>query len=169
MTWNWKSKTLVAGLAVTLVAAVAVSQNRPWHGRGGHGGFEHMLGFFTDYLDLTADQQAQAKQIVENGKTAMKPLFEQMKSGHMQMRQLEESGTFDEGKVRALASQQAQTMTEVIVQKAKIKSQLFAILTPDQKAKLQKFMEKRQQRMMEHMGGPEGPGPDGPGPDGPGL
>jgi protein CpxP len=158
MKWNWKGKAVVVGLSVTLIAAIAVSQNRPWHGRGGRGFEKHMLEFFTDYLDLTADQQAQAKQIVESGKTTMQPLMEQMKSGHLQMRQLEESSTFDEAKVRVLASQQAQTMTEMIVQKAKIKSQLFAILTADQKAKLQKFEEKRHQHMMEHMPGPDGPG-----------
>jgi len=37
------------------------------HGMHGHGGpghdFNHMIGFFTDYLDLTSDQQAQVKAI----------------------------------------------------------------------------------------------------------
>ena len=53
-----------------------------------------------------------------------------------QLRQIEESGTFDEAKVRTLASEQSQTMTELIVEKAKIHSQIFNILTPDQKVHL---------------------------------
>jgi Spy/CpxP family protein refolding chaperone len=73
---------------------------------------------------------------------------------HQQMRTLEESGSFDESAVRVVAAQQAQTMTELLVQKARIKSELIAILTPDQKAKLVKFMDRRQARMMKHMHGP---------------
>ena len=48
------------------------------------------------------------------------------------------------------AAQQAQTMTELTVQKARIHSELIQILTPDQKSKLNKFMERHEQRFMRH-------------------
>ena len=144
-----RTKLIIALLAVTLVAAVAVSQTvkRIHHGMG----FEqHMLGMMTDYLDLTDAQQAQVKQIFENEKPNITSLMQQLKQAHQQMRQLEESGAFDEAKVRTLASQQSQTLTELIVEKAKIKSQIFNVLTPEQKAKAVRFMDRHEQRMGRH-------------------
>ncbi len=148
-------KILAVTLAVLLVAAVAGSQSvkrAQWHGMHGDGMFgEHMLGFFTDYLDLTDAQQAQVKDILAKEKPTVQPLMKQLGDSHRQLRQLELSGTFDEAKVRELASQQAQTMTELIVQRARIHSELVQVLTADQKTKLSQFMERRQQRFMKHM------------------
>jgi len=118
----------------------------------GDGMFEgHMLHFFTDYLDLTDAQQAQVKDIMAKEKPALKPLMQQMAQSHQQIRELTMAGTFDEAKVRTLATQQAQTMTEMIVQKARIESEMIQILTPEQKTKLNDFMAKHEQRMMKHM------------------
>ena len=147
---------LVAGI-LTLAAVFAVSQTMKhvhMH-RGGMFG-EHQLQFFTDYLDLTDAQQAQAKEILAKEKPTIQPLMQQMRDSRRQLHQLEMSGAFDEGKVRNLAAQQSQTMTELIVQKARIHSELVQILTPDQKAKLNKFMERREQRFMNH-GAPDAP------------
>jgi Spy/CpxP family protein refolding chaperone len=142
-----RTTLLIALLAVTLVGAVAVSQTVKRIHRRGMGFEQHMLSMMTDYLDLTEAQQAQVKQIFDNEKPNVTPLMEQLKQSHQQMRQLEESGAFDEAKVRALASQQAQTITDLIVEKAKIKSQIFNVLTPEQKAKAVRFMDRHEQRM----------------------
>jgi periplasmic protein CpxP/Spy len=143
---------IIAALAVALIGAVAVSQTVASHR---HGGFEqHLLGFMTDYLDLTDAQQAQVKDILSKEKPTIQPLLDQLKQGHQSLMALETSGTFDEGKVRALATQQTQTMTELIVQKARIHNELFQLLTPDQKAKAIKLMNRHAQ----HMPGAPGPG-----------
>jgi Spy/CpxP family protein refolding chaperone len=143
---------IVAGLAITLVAVLALSQTlKPvhMHERGMFG--EHMLGFFADYLNLTDAQQAQIKQIMDNQKSTARPLFQQMGQRHQAMRELVQSGNFDEAKARAIATQQAQTMIELEVQKAKMESAMFQVLTPDQQSKMVEFMNKRQQRFMKHM------------------
>ena len=140
-------------LALVLVAGVAVSWAAAGGARGqeGHGGFEHnMLGMMTDYLDLTDAQQAQVKQIFAAEKATVLPLVRQLHETRQQLRQLEQSSTFDEGKVRAVAGQQAQTMTELTVEKAKVANQVFNLLNPDQKAKAQKFMERREARFQKH-------------------
>ena len=67
------------------------------------------------------------------------------------VRQLEQAGPFDEAKVRAVATQQSQAMTELMVQKARIKSELVAVLTPDQKDKLAKLQARREARMQKHL------------------
>ena len=95
--------------------------------------------------------------MAEKEKPNFKALMQQMADGHKQMRILEESPTFDEPTVRAQATKQAQTMTELIVTKARVKSELFAILTTDQRAKATKLMNRHEERMMRHMhGGPAG-------------
>ena len=139
-------------LAVALSVSVAFSQ-KIVRTQGGefHGGFAHMLGFYADYLDLTDAQQAQMKDIIAKEKPTIQPLIQQLAQGHQQMSQLEQASTFNEANVRALASQQSQTMTELMVQKARIKSELVALLTPDQKAKLAKFEARRAARFQKHM------------------
>lgn len=111
----------------------------------------HMLRFFSDYLDLTDAQQTQVKQILAKDKPTLAPLVQQMVQGHQQMRQLIESGAFDESKARTLASQQTQTMTELAVQKARMQSDLYQILTADQKTKLDQFLDKHEQKLLQHM------------------
>jgi len=144
---------LIAG-AVLLVVVAALAQGMHRHGDG----FEHMLGFYSDALDLTSAQQDQIKGIWAKEKPAMKSLHEQMKDFHTQMNQLTESGTFDEAKVRALATQQSQTMVEAAVQHARIKSEMLQVLTPDQKAKYQKIEAKHASHMgFGHHGAPEPP------------
>jgi Spy/CpxP family protein refolding chaperone len=149
-----RNKVLIAALGVMLVGAIALSQTVGRADRMHGHGFPfrgHMLGFFADYLDLTDAQQAQMKQILEKEKPTIQPLLEQLGQGHQQLRQLEESGTFDESKVRALAAQNSQAMTELIVQKARIQSELIQVLTPDQKAKFTKFMDRRAERFHKWM------------------
>jgi protein CpxP len=144
-----RTRVLVIGAAVILAVAAALAQGM--HGRGGPGGFEHILGFYSDYLDLTTAQQDQIKAIMQKEKPALAPLMQQMKQFHSQISQFEQSGTFDEAKVRALATQQSQTMIELAVQHARIKSEMIQVLTADQKTKLAQFEAKRAQRRQQHM------------------
>jgi Spy/CpxP family protein refolding chaperone len=89
------------------------------------------------------------KDIMAKEKPTIKPLMQQLADSHKQLRQLETAGTFDEAKVRAVATQQAQTMTELTVQKARIKSEMMQVLTPDQKDKMAKFEARRQARFQK--------------------
>jgi periplasmic protein CpxP/Spy len=143
-------RILTISAAVILAVAVAIAQGMHGHG-GPDGDFHHMLAFFTDKLDLTSDQQAQVKAIWEKEKPNLEPLMKQMHQNHADMFALEASGPFDEAKTRALATQHAQTMIEVEVQHARIKSEMVQVLTADQKAKLAQFEAKHQQHMQEHM------------------
>ena len=138
-------RILTIGAAVMLAVAVAIAQGM--HGHGGPGAdFHRML----KQLDLTTDQQAQVKAIWEKEKPGMQPLMQQMRQNHQAMKALEASGPFDEAKTRALATQNAQTMIEMQVQHARIKSEIMQILTPDQKAKMAQI-EAQHEAHMGHM------------------
>ena len=146
-------KILIGALVLILLVAVGVSQTVKRVHMHGDMLSDHAVGFLTDYLDLTAAQQAQVKDIVAKEKPTLDSLSQQMKQGRDALRQLETSGTFDEAKVRAAASQQSQTMTDLIVEKARIHSALFQILTPDQKTKMTQLMDKHGHGGMRHHGG----------------
>jgi protein CpxP len=145
-------RILTIGAALTLAVAVAIAQGM--HGHGPHGDFNHMLAFFTKYLDLSNAQQDQVKAIWEKEKPTLEPLMQQMHQNHANMRALQASGPFDEAKTRALATQNAQTMIEVEVQHARIKSEMMQVLTADQKTKFAQFEAKKEAHMKEHMGPP---------------
>jgi periplasmic protein CpxP/Spy len=143
-------KIAAAVLMVTLAAGVALSQTLKRTHMHGHGMFGGSMGFHARALNLTDDQRAQMKSVMAKEKPALKPLFSQMAATRQQLRQLEMSDTFDESKVRELASQQAQTMTELTVQRARIHSELYQILTPEQKTKMTQMMQQHEQRFQQH-------------------
>jgi protein CpxP len=144
-------KMSIAALAIVLMAGIAIAQP---HG-GPHAGGDFfggpMLGFFTDYLDLSDAQQAQIKQIIAKQKPALEPLFKEEMQSHEQMMQLIESGSFDEAKAQAIATQGAQVRAQLEVQHARIASEAYQVLTAEQKTKLAQFIAKRQQRFQQHM------------------
>jgi len=152
-------KVLAVALLLAVMAAIGVSQTvkrAHMRGEGMFGGPEfggHMLGYLARKLDLTDAQQAQVKEIMAKEKPTFQPLMLQMAQNHQQMRQLVMSSGFDEAKVRELASQQTQTMTELTVQRARVASELFQVLTPDQKTKLTAIINQHEQRFMNHMQG----------------
>jgi len=111
---------------------------------------EHMLEFFADYLNLSDAQLAQAKAILQKEHAMLKPLLDQLHQAHQQLRQYEQ-GAYDEAKVRALAAQESQAQIELTVQKTRIHSELFQLLTPDQQAKMKEFEANRDARMAKHM------------------
>lgn len=147
-------KTLAVVLALAVLAAIAVSQTvKRAHMRadGMFGG--PMLGFYMHKLDLTDAQQAQVKAIMAKEKPTFQPLMQQMAQGHAQLRDLVINGGYDEAKVREMAAQQSQTVTELTVQYARVGSEMIQILNPEQKAKLTELINQHQQRMMNRMQG----------------
>ena len=142
---------LSIGAAVLLGVAALVAQGM--HGHGGPMGFDfdRMLAFYSDKLDLSSTQQDQMKAIWAKEKPGLEPLMQQMHQGHAAMKALEASGTFDEAKTRAVATQNAQAMIELQVQHARIKSEMMQVLTADQKAKFAQLEAQHEGHMHGHM------------------
>ena len=92
-------------------------------------------------------------------KPTLQPLMLQMAQGHAQLREQVMNGDFDEAKVRDLASQQSQAMTELIVQYARTGSEMVQVLTPEQKTKLAALMNAARATVHESHAGKD-PGSD---------
>jgi len=144
-------KVFTAALLVAVLGAIGFSQTiRRAHMRG-EGMFGGGMRYLAHQLDLTETQHAQVKAIMAKEKPNFQPLMLQMAQNRQQMRQLIMSGSFDEAKVRELAAQQSQTVTELTVQRARVESEMFQLLTPEQKTKLTTIVTQHEQRMMNHM------------------
>jgi Spy/CpxP family protein refolding chaperone len=156
-------RLLIAALAVLLGAALAHSQAAdaaappppPFHDHG-FGMGEHMLGFFAERLNLTDAQQAQIKAVMQKEHPVLKPLFQQSHQIELQLRQLAE-GSYDEAKVRALATQKAQVEAELSVQETRIHNELFQVLTADQQTKLKEMEATHEAHMQSHSQPPAPP------------
>lgn len=142
-------KILLATLAVLVAGVAALAQGQMHH--GGFGAQNHMLRFLTKQLDLTEAQQAQVKDIFSTEKPTMAPLMMQKGKIHQHLMQEAISGTFDQAKVQALAAQQGQVEAAMAVEHARIASQIYNILTPDQRTKAQQLLQEHMQRMQQHM------------------
>jgi len=125
----------ILAIAVASVGAIVIFAQRSSHG-GKHEGFGHRgMGMIFKKLDLTEEQKAQAKEIVQAGFEKNKGVFEAMKANREKMKAATANGAFDEAVVSQIAAEQGQLAAQLIVEKERVKSQIFAILTDEQKAK----------------------------------
>lgn len=153
-------------VALVLTGGMAFAQGEgggePHHGMGHHFMGGPGMGLPLHQLNLSDDQRAQIKQIFQKERPNLKPLMTQEFQAHQQMMQLVTNGSFDPAKAAAIASAEAQTHVQVEVEHAKIASQIYQLLSSDQKAKVADIMARHQQMMQEHLNKQEQEAPPNP-------
>lgn len=163
-------KVFVAVTAIALAAAAAMpgtvfAQGR---GRGSDPGFGPdfesndgwtLLRMATE-LNLTADQQEQIKSITLAGRAKERSLREQRLAGQAvnhngigipapSGRQVEPSRDVtihDEFDIEVMRDEQDRVRRELIIEQERTNSQIYALLTPEQRQKVQQMLEKRKQK-----------------------
>ena len=167
MRLNWKKTSgviAIVGALLLVMAMVAFSQG-PQGPRGGsfhgeHGGPPHDgLGPMARDLNLTDEQKAQIKKITDSFAESTKALHEQLRTLHESQPDPLSGAAFDEAAVRSAAEARAKIEVELEVTHARIMSQIFSLLTPEQKAKLAAKHQEFEQRRKD---GPPPPREDGP-------
>lgn len=145
----------IIAVAVLATGAIFVVAQKRANGGGGHG-FGHgrgdKMGMALRGLDLTDEQKAKVKEIMESNKAALEPTMSAMKENRSKLHDLSKDGTFDQAQVEALANEQGDLVAKTIVQKESVKAQIFAILTDEQKAKAAEMRTKFEGRMKDHKG-----------------
>ena len=162
-----KKKILgLAGIAALLIGATvfALAQH-PGMGekmRGhGHG---DMVEHISRELNLTDAQKAQVKTLLDAQQATEEARHTKLEEIHKQIEAATANGQFDENTVRNLASQQAQLMSEQMVDHLRLHSKMYGLLTAEQKVKADQMMKMHGGRKR----GPGGPGHHGPPPPKPG-
>jgi protein CpxP len=149
-------KIIFAIAAVVVLAAGAIFVAGQIKGRSGAKGFGHgrghMAGMMLRGLNLTDDQKAKVKSIFEAAKTDVQPLREALKENRKKLNSVTANGAFDQAQIQAIADEQGALMSKMIVEREKVKSQIIAILTDEQKAKAAQMRENFKQHMKDHKG-----------------
>lgn len=138
---------LVAVLVVAGVGLIAQNAARGQIGRGWHRGHGDLMQHVTFMFNLTDAQQAQVKAMWESEKPNVIPLLQQLAQGHKQMIAATANGTFDEAKVTPIADQQAQSIGKLLVEKEKLQSKFYQILTPEQRTKFDTMRQRHDARL----------------------
>ena len=147
-------KLVTAFIAIALVAigSIFVFAQKADGNKGHRRGFGHHRGGFgrlAKQLNLTDVQKEQMKQIKETSKAKVQPLRENLKSIHQQLETATADGKFDEAQVQNLATQQANIMAQLTVEKERAKSQMFAVLTPEQQTQAKAIKEEMKAKFKE--------------------
>ena len=96
-----------------------------------------MMGASFRNLDLTDAQKTQMKQIRDNHSQSLRPLLEQVRAKRQEIRQASEGGTFDEALVTQKLNEIAPLEAKLMGERSKLHQEMLAVLTSDQKAKLE--------------------------------
>ena len=107
------------------------SRDRLMCARGGSAS-EQRLPMF-ERLDLSETQQKEVQTLLDDSIARSTKLHAKMREVGRQLRQAMQPNKFDEKALRKLATEKAAIETELMVERAKTHSRIYALLTPEQK------------------------------------
>lgn len=90
-------------------------------------------------LDLSDAQKGQLEALMTQQWQQKQQLREKMRASHDVLRTLQTADTFNEAEFLAGAMKQAELKTEMMAERARMKQQIYAILTPEQQGKADKL------------------------------
>ena len=99
----------------------------------------HMGDRMAEVLGLSDSQKEKVSAILKAEQEKTEPLRQQLFENRKQIMESTSSGKFDEAAVRAIAAKQAPIIAELMVSHARAKSEIHALLTPEQRALAEKL------------------------------
>lgn len=162
-----KTLTIASLSVLVLAASVALAQTaqtgqsneqaktQGWHGEGhGHrwGGREGrggMGGMMFGGLNLTDDQKARMKQIGQSFHESTKSLSQELRAKRQELRQAETSGTFNEALATQKLQESAGLQAKLMGERIKMRQEMLAVLTPEQKTQLEQKRAEFKNRQAE--------------------
>jgi Spy/CpxP family protein refolding chaperone len=150
---SMKNKMLVL-LGILLAVAVGRAQEA---GRGfmGCGPGTGLNPAILDDLDLTQTQQEQVRALFKSNRQAFQSAMKTVFSARLALEQAVAANPADDAAVRTRSTELGSAETELTSLEAKVRSQIVALLTTEQKQKLDQIEQehwKHLQRMLDRMG-----------------
>ncbi|WKT61782.1 Spy/CpxP family protein refolding chaperone [Microbulbifer thermotolerans] len=146
---NWKAiagSVILAGALAAPAATLAFGGGQgPHHHKG------HYMEHIAEELNLTEGQKAQLKANREAAREAHKAQRKQKRELHKKLREAIASGA-DQATLDSLGAELGRLQVAEMQQRHKQRQQFEAILTDEQKAKLEKLKVEREERRMERRG-----------------
>jgi len=114
-------------------------------GRGPGGGAMGLLRG----LDLSDEQRAQVRQVMDGHRDDLRAIGERVMAARRAQDAAITAGQFDEQAVRTKSAELAAVEADAAVLHAKLHSEVFALLTPDQQAKAAELKTQREAQMQQ--------------------
>ena len=108
---------------------------------GGGGGFER--------LNLTEAQKTQMKQIRESYRERTQSLHQELRAKKQELRQADQGGTFNEGLATQVLTESAALEAKLMGERFKMRQEMMALLTPEQKNQLEQRREQHRMKQAE--------------------
>ena len=129
-------KWLIAGGLAAVGVAVAYTTPVVAQARGfidGGQRIAHLRGMVSD-LNLTDTQKQHIKEIVGNAAPQIQPIVQEIERNHIALRAATENH-YDAARVRVIADRQGKLVSDLTVDGARVKAQIFGVLSPEQRTK----------------------------------
>ena len=147
-----------AALGDTVLDGTVVAAQGPGQGPGrggprgrgrGFGPGGRQAGLALRALDLTDAQREQVRQLMQQHREQTRALAVRAHAAREAQRQAMAPPSFTEQQVRAAAQALAEAQTDLAVQQARLRSDVYALLTSEQQQRLQQMQAEREVREQE--------------------
>lgn len=115
-----------------------------FHGRQGRGG-----GAGFEWLNLTEAQKTQMKQIRESYRERTQSLHQELRAKRQGLRQANQGETFNEGLATQVLTESAALEAKLMGERFRMRQEMTALLTPEQKNQLQQRREQHRMKQAE--------------------
>ncbi len=165
---SWKRPLIVAAaIGAALAAGTAFSQQPPPGGPppAGDMGMHHRDGMWgmhdgmimggrgmarmLDQLNATPEQRAKIKAIFEKYRPEMQKLGEEIRTSREQFQAIEPGDANYSKAVKQASQKAAELASHAVEEHAAVRSEVYAVLTPEQRAPLPKLREQMHEQMRE--------------------
>jgi len=138
---------IISSLVLAASATVGLAQEggRFCHMQSGGVGLMHEM----HQLNLTPDQITSIKQLFENSKTQLQPQYQALKQQRENFAKAVPGSAEYQAAADSLAQASSAIATARVQQEASLRTQIYALLTNDQKAQLTTLTAQRQARMAQ--------------------
>jgi periplasmic protein CpxP/Spy len=146
---RFRSLTLTAVLAV-LLAGAAYAQAPGPGGRGrGPDGFGRDMGLPLRALNLTDAQEQQIRTLTQQSRQQNRAAFERLRTAMDAQRKAAATIPVNEALIRSTTQDLVEAQTEVAIQRARVQTEIFGLLTPEQQAEAKKLQTDRANRQQQ--------------------
>lgn len=118
-----------------VIARAATFRRHCWHHHG-------PLAYMSHELHLTSAQRSQVQSIWQTERPTVAKLVQEFAAESKEMSAATPQGSFDQEKVRSVADRQGATVAALLVEKQKIVSLVYAILTPEQRTRADQLQDR---------------------------
>jgi len=102
-------------------------------------------------LDLTEAQREQVREVVGRHRSEMQDAGKRLHEAHQAQRAAVETMPVNEGLIRSTTQTLANAQTDMALLQARVRSEVWALLTPEQQEKAKQLKSERETRMKQRL------------------